>query len=209
MRIAKPNMVKPGMVKPGQAMPPRAMPSRAMPPRGMPAPPPRGMPPRGDTGTNIQKVDYAAQNAAGPGRLGNYGSPPNLPPQLPKDVVVGFPGGEGGKTAYSNDPPSTRTYATRPPPGVTPPPSQGMPSQGGMMGSILRNNMPPPSQGMPSQGMGNNIGSFLPKNAAMPTPQAMGGMGMKKGGKVSSASSSASSRADGCATKGKTKGRFV
>lgn len=30
-------------------------------------------------------------------------------------------------------------------------------------------------------------------------------MGMKKGGKVSSASS----RADGCATKGKTKGRFV
>ena len=29
--------------------------------------------------------------------------------------------------------------------------------------------------------------------------------GMKKGGKVSSASS----RADGCATKGKTKGRFV
>jgi hypothetical protein len=31
------------------------------------------------------------------------------------------------------------------------------------------------------------------------------GQGMKKGGKVSSASS----RADGCATKGKTKGRFV
>ena len=31
------------------------------------------------------------------------------------------------------------------------------------------------------------------------------GMGMKKGGKVSSASS----RADGCAVKGKTKGRFV
>jgi hypothetical protein len=33
----------------------------------------------------------------------------------------------------------------------------------------------------------------------------MGGMGMKSGGKVSSASS----RADGCAVKGKTKGRFV
>ena len=35
--------------------------------------------------------------------------------------------------------------------------------------------------------------------------QAESGQGMKRGGKVSSASS----RADGCATKGKTKGRFV
>ncbi|HUV71679.1 MAG TPA: hypothetical protein VMW25_01585 [Clostridia bacterium] len=33
--------------------------------------------------------------------------------------------------------------------------------------------------------------------------------GMKKGGKVKGSSSSASKRADGCATKGKTRGRMV
>ena len=34
-------------------------------------------------------------------------------------------------------------------------------------------------------------------------------MGMKKGGKVKSKSSSASKRADGCAQRGKTRGKFV
>jgi len=33
--------------------------------------------------------------------------------------------------------------------------------------------------------------------------------GMKKGGKVKGSSSSASKRADGCATKGKTRGRMI
>jgi len=43
------------------------------------------------------------------------------------------------------------------------------------------------------------------KEAEDSKQQAESGQGMKRGGKVSSASS----RADGCATKGKTKGRFV
>jgi hypothetical protein len=43
------------------------------------------------------------------------------------------------------------------------------------------------------------------KEAEDSRQQAESGKGMKRGGKVSSASK----RADGCATKGKTKGRFV
>jgi len=42
-------------------------------------------------------------------------------------------------------------------------------------------------------------------NQAMPAPAGPGGGGMKKGGSVGSASS----RADGCAVKGKTKGRMI
>jgi len=44
-------------------------------------------------------------------------------------------------------------------------------------------------------------------NPNSPLQGRMGGMGMKKGGKVKV--SSASKRADGCATKGKTKGRII
>jgi len=61
------------------------------------------------------------------------------------------------------------------------------------------------------QGLGQAMGS-MPQGSPAQLGQlgaamgkTMGGMGMKSGGKVSSASS----RADGCATKGKTKGRFV
>lgn len=43
---------------------------------------------------------------------------------------------------------------------------------------------------------------FGPSKTASGPPRTMGGMGMKNGG-------TASSRADGCATKGKTKGKFV
>lgn len=48
-----------------------------------------------------------------------------------------------------------------------------------------------------------------PMDERMPEKQ---GMGLKKGGKVkkmAKGGSTASKRADGCATKGKTKGRFV
>jgi len=51
-----------------------------------------------------------------------------------------------------------------------------------------------PPQGMPMQGQPR------PSPALAPNPGKP--MGMKKGG-------TASARADGCATKGKTKGRFV
>lgn len=42
--------------------------------------------------------------------------------------------------------------------------------------------------------------------AGMPS---MGAPGMKKGGKVKAKASSASKRADGCAQRGKTRGKFV
>ena len=59
--------------------------------------------------------------------------------------------------------------------------------------------MPPPQQAMQPQ---------------MPPQQPPGQAGMKRGGKVKKMASggmasSASKRGDGCATKGKTKGRFV
>ena len=61
------------------------------------------------------------------------------------------------------------------------------------------------------QSPGGMQAKFGPPSVAPGAPQAMGGIGMKKGGMVSSKpkASSASSRGDGIATKGKTKGRFV
>ena len=68
-----------------------------------------------------------------------------------------------------------------------------------------------PTMGAGMQGLGQAMGS-MPQGSPAKLGQlgaamgkTMGGMGMKKGGKVSSASS----RADGCAVKGKTKGRMV
>ncbi len=64
--------------------------------------------------------------------------------------------------------------------------------------------MPPQGQPRPPPALAPNPGKPGPVNPGMGPKPMMGGMGMKKGGKIS-----ASSRADGCATKGKTKGRFV
>ena len=77
-------------------------------------------------------------------------------------------------------------------------PQQGMPPSSGLAGMV---------------GMGGVAGMPGKPGTAAPNPGLMGGAPapqssfsmMKKGGKVSSASS----RADGCAVKGKTKGRFV
>jgi hypothetical protein len=46
---------------------------------------------------------------------------------------------------------------------------------------------------------------MAPDESVMPSPPMGGALGMKKGGSVGSASK----RADGCATKGKTKGRMI
>jgi len=64
-----------------------------------------------------------------------------------------------------------------------------------------------PTIGAGMQGLGQAMrgNPQMAQNLGKVAGAAMGGMGMKSGGKVSSASS----RADGCATKGKTKGRFV
>jgi len=73
--------------------------------------------------------------------------------------------------------------------------------------------------GLPLQQYNPSPGSMSPmgmggapqQSGPAPMGQGLGGMGgkvMKKGGSVSKVSS-ASSRGDGCATKGKTKGRFV
>ena len=120
---------------------PKPGPAPQMPPRGMP---PRGMPPRGDTGTNVQKIDYAAQNAAGPGQM-----------QFMSDKLRGNPG------------------------------------------------MPPPAGPVKMQGLGQAMGGNpqMAQNLGKVAGAAMGGMGMKKGGTVSS-------RADGIAQRGKTRGKI-
>jgi hypothetical protein len=78
---------------------------------------------------------------------------------------------------------------------------------GGIGGSVGGNptGLGPAGAKADFQPSGGMQAKFGPPSVALGAPQAMGGMGMKKGGKVSSASS----RADGCAVKGKTKGRFV
>ena len=90
---------------------------------------------------------------------------------------------------------------------MTPPPKGGAALQ--FMSDKLRGGAAgAPTMGAGMQGLGQAMGSMPqgspPKlgqlGAAM--GKTMGGMGMKSGG-------TASSRADGCATKGKTKGRFV
>jgi len=61
-----------------------------------------------------------------------------------------------------------------------------------------------PRKNMPTE---NDMGPSVKKGIEEGLTKGMGGksLGMKKGGKVSSASS----RADGCCSKGKTKGRMV
>jgi hypothetical protein len=100
--------------------------------------------------------------------------------------------------------------------------SAGAPSpSGGLMGGIMsavkqaaqaipKSSAPPPGAPRGTVSAGNPTPAdiatmqarFGPSKIASGAPKTMGGMGMKSGG-------TASSRADGCATKGKTKGRFV
>jgi hypothetical protein len=97
-------------------------------------------------------------------------------------------------------------------PGVRPTPMPAAPARPGLrpMGSAPMTGGPKPA---PQVGAMNNMLAGRPPGG-VPAPQAgaMNNMlagkppgGMKKGGKVSSASK----RADGCAIKGKTKGRMV
>ena len=88
-------------------------------------------------------------------------------------------------------------------PGMPPPAGSG---QMQFMSDRLRGNpgMPPPAGPVKMQGLGQAMGGNpqMAQNLGRVAGAAMGGMGMKNGG-------TASSRADGCATKGKTKGKFV
>jgi len=76
----------------------------------------------------------------------------------------------------------------------------GMQGLGQAMGSMPQGS--PAKLGQLGAAMGGMQAKFGPPSIAPGAPRTMGGMGMKSGG-------TASSRADGCATKGKTKGRFV
>ena len=89
-------------------------------------------------------------------------------------------------------------------PGMPPPAGPG---QMQFMSDKLRGaaaGMPPPAGPVKMQGLGQAMGGNpqMAQNLGKVAGAAMGGMGMKNGG-------TASSRADGCAIKGKTKGRFV
>jgi len=159
---------------------------------------------------NMPKPGMVKPNTVRPNQ-----SMPAMPPRgMPPEV--GFPGGEGGKTMYS-----TPRGMPAMPPGVTPAPAQPVGgTTGAMMGALLNagrtggmggsvggnpTGLGPAGAKADFQPSGGMQAKFGPFSVAPGAPQAMGGMGMKKGGKVSSASS----RADGCAVKGKTKGRFV
>ena len=143
-----------------------------------------------------QKIDYAAQNAAGLGKLGNYGPPPSLPAQM--GPQQGAPLGAGAGFGA-------------PPTG----PQQGMPQPMGGMSAGL---------GAPMQTQ-SNMSAAPPGNAPQGMPPTVSGgqaksmgLGMKKGGKVKSSSyksggnvstvSSVSKRGDGIAQRGKTRGKM-
>ena len=73
------------------------------------------------------------------------------------------------------------------------------PRMGGGMGAGPRN---PTSMPPRDPGMGAGPRGPMPRPTSMPMTNVKPAMGMKKGG-------SASSRADGCAQRGKTKGKIV
>lgn len=115
----------------------------------------------------------------------------NAPPGTPKGTV----------SAGAPPPPQLQFMSDKLRGGAAGAPTMGAGMQG--IGQAMRGqqaNMPPPQGGM--GGMAGMQAKFGPPSVASGAPKTMGGMGMKSGG-------SASSRADGCAVKGKTKGRFV
>jgi hypothetical protein len=128
-----------------------------------------------------------------------------------KKMAMGGMGDMGAAAAAARSKPGMLPPRGMPamPPRDMPPPQgmAGMQGLGQAMGSMPPRGMPPPAGPAQMQGLGQAmIGNpQMAQNLGKVGSATMGGMGMKKGGKVSSASS----RADGCATKGKTKGRFV
>ena len=103
--------------------------------------------------------------------------------------------------------------APAPPP---PAPAQRAPAPQAQFMNKLMGGQPQSNPGMPAGtpvgappqgGLAGMASKFGPPQGSpgMPVGTRMGGMGMKKGGSVSSASK----RADGIAMRGKTKGRFV
>jgi hypothetical protein len=137
-------------------------------------------------------------------------APPPTQKPAPAPVKSSILAGEGRAMANRNQPAPT--------PGVVPIPTN-LPKMSGPLGVAPKFSPAQQNQIMDSQraqiatqapsqlGLMSNATRGLPK---------MGGMGMKKGGEVKAKKmasggkvSSASSRADGCAIKGKTKGRMV
>jgi hypothetical protein len=86
--------------------------------------------------------------------------------------------------------------------GSNPMPPAGGPNQRGMMGSGLGSN----PAGGPQRGMSFSGLALNPAGGPVQRGMGMTGSGFAKGGSVGS---KASKRADGCAQRGKTKGRFV
>ena len=136
----------------------------------------------------------------GGGRPGPVGMPPPAPPNLPRGPVPGrgipvpIPGGmppmDGGTGA------PTRPFN----------PASMDPVRPAGSGAVTGGGMPPMAP--PAGGMPPMQPNQPPAKPSFGRKMNKGGAVKAKGGSISKASS-ASSRADGCATKGKTKGRFV
>jgi len=162
-------------------------------------------------GGAAKAVSQAAKVApkAGPAGMQGLGqamrSNPQMAQNLGKAAAMQGLGQAMGPGLQGGPPPQSKFMALRDG-------AAGAPTMGAGMQGLGQAMTPPPKAGPAGmQGLGQAMGS-MPQGSPAQLGQlgaamgkTMGGMGMKSGGKVSSASS----RADGCATKGKTKGRFV
>lgn len=82
------------------------------------------------------------------------------------------------------------------------------PDRGGILGMAVRMRDAMANRTLPNQGVLGMAQAMRPQQQPQEKPEQT----MKRGGKVkkmAKGGSTASKRADGCATKGKTKGRFV
>ena len=82
------------------------------------------------------------------------------------------------------------------------------PDRGGILGMAVRMRDAMANRTLPNQGVLGTAQAMRPQQQPQEKPEQT----MKRGGKVkkmAKGGSTASKRADGCATKGKTKGRFV
>ena len=159
--------------KPGQALP-----------KGMVPPKQGGMGPRKPVTKPIKAQQVTAAPSSRPkGGIGMTGGPKPFNPAIgggPRPVV-GFPGGPGGKTTYSNDPrPVTGVINPGgvPPANASPPPATG----GGFYNAMMGRQNPTPPMSAPSNSIANVSTTGFKRSRAD-----FGDIfGMKKGGKVKS-----------------------
>ena len=125
-------------------------------------------------------------------------APPPMARAMMDKMLAGLP--KGSTVAAPAPAPAT----LKRPPFLAPTPAPTSSGRGSIFGGGGSRNQPPPVQPPPASTVMSGFGA-LARGEGRAMANRMGRMGMKEGGSVSSASK----RADGCATKGKTKGKMV